>query len=140
MEEITLIALVYVGKKPWTMDNVAGSGKAWNGAGDVQEVTVNQAKRLLKHPDQWALNDPGDASLVDGDITVPVTDSNGRTTEIPAKDLRKPLELMTKPQLVAFALAELKLELRPALSKPKMIDAIEEAQKGPDPLQPGVAP
>lgn len=140
MEKIMMIALVYVGLKPWTMDNVAGSGKAWDGPGDVQEVTVNQAKRLLKHPDQWALNNPEDAALVDGEITVPVTDSNGRTTEIPAKELKKPLELMTKPQLVAYALAELKLELNPVLAKPKMIDAIEEAQKGPEPLQAGVAP
>ncbi|NSX14952.1 hypothetical protein HTY52_12790 [Cupriavidus taiwanensis] len=134
MSAIVLIALAYVGKKPWTLDNVAGSGKAWNGPGDVQEVTVNQARRLLKHPDQWALANPEDAAIVSGEITVQLTAPNGETSEVPATVLKKPIEKMSKPELAAYALAELKLELAPALSKAAMINAIEEAQKGPEPM------
>ncbi|MBB3010630.1 hypothetical protein [Cupriavidus alkaliphilus] len=134
MTAIVLIALEYVGKKPWTLDNVAGSGKAWNGPGDVQEVTVNQARRLLKHPDQWALANPEDAELVDGEVTVQVTHPSGETSEVPAAVLKKPIEKMSKPELAAYALTELKLELAPNLSKKAMIDAIEEAIKGAEPM------
>lgn len=136
----TLIEIEYVGKKPWARDNVAGSGKAWNGPGDVQEVTVNQAKTLLKYPDQWALANEGDASKVDGPVMVKVTDpQSGKSEDVPAAVLAKPLEAMTKAELTAFG-ASIKLTLAPALSKKQMIDAIEEAQKGPEPLKAGVAP
>jgi hypothetical protein len=135
-----MIPIIYVGKKPWTRDNVAGSGKAWDGQGDVQEVTENQAKTLLKYPDQWALADEADADLVAGPVTVPVTDpQSGETRDVPATVLKKPLETMSKAELVTYG-ASIKLTLAPALSKKAMIDAIEEAQKGPEPLQPGVAP
>ncbi|CAN7308359.1 hypothetical protein LJR296_001464 [Cupriavidus necator] len=134
MTAIVLIALVYVGKKPWTLDNVAGSGKAWEGPGDVQEVTVNQARRLLQHPDQWALDNPEDAAIVAGEITVQVTEPSGKTVEVPAAVLKKPIEKMSKPELVAYALAELKLELAPQLSKAGMVNAIEEAIKGAEPM------
>lgn len=135
-----LIPILYVGKKPWTRDNVAGSGKAWNGPGDVQEVTANQAKVLLKYPDQWGLANEADVANVSGPVTVTVTNpQSGETEEIPASVLAKPLETMTKAELTAFG-ASINLSLAPALSKKAMIDAIEEAQKGPEPLQPGVAP
>lgn len=48
-----LVAIVYVGKKPLATDNVARSGKSWNGKGDVQHVTPAQAALLCQHPDQW---------------------------------------------------------------------------------------
>ena len=134
---IVLIALIYVGKKPWTFDNVAGSGKAWSGPGDIQEVTLNQARRLLKHPDQWALANPDDAALVDGEATVQVIEPNGETSDVPASVLKKPFEKMTKPELTAYALAELKLELPQSLSKAGMVNAIEEALKGPEPMTEG---
>jgi hypothetical protein len=135
-----MIPIIYVGKKPWTRDNVAGSGKAWEGPGDVQEVTENQAKVLLKYPDQWALADEADAANVAGPVTVAVTDlQSGETTDVPADSLKKPLETMSKAELTAYG-ASIKLKLPAALSKKDMIDAIEEAQKGPEPLQPGVAP
>ncbi|MDE4918270.1 hypothetical protein ACUXAV_000309 [Cupriavidus metallidurans] len=135
-----MIEIIYVGKKPWTRDNVAGSGKAWDGPGDVQEVTENQAKVLLKYPDQWALANEKDAEKVGGPVTVAVTDTQtGVTTDVPATVLAKPYEKMNKAELVTFG-ASIKLALDPAMSKKAMIDAIEEAQKGPEPLQPGVAP
>lgn len=135
-----MIDIIYVGKKPWTRDNVAGSGKAWAGNGDVQQVTENQAKALLKYPDQWALAHDKDAAKVDGPITVAVTDpQSGVTTEVPAAVLAKPLESMSKAELTAYG-ASINLKLAPALSKKQMIDAVEEAQKGPEPLHAGVAP
>ncbi|CAG2132510.1 hypothetical protein [Cupriavidus numazuensis] len=137
MTAIVLIALMYVGKKPWTFDNVAGSGKAWDGPGDVQEVTVNQARRLLQHPDQWALANQEDAALVSGEVTVQVTEPSGKTVEVPATVLKKPFEKMSKPELAAYAKTELKLDLLPALSKAAMINAIEEALKGPEPMTEG---
>ncbi len=45
----------YVGKKPFATDNVASSRKVWNGPGDVQLVTEEQAKILTSYKDQWAL-------------------------------------------------------------------------------------
>ncbi|AOY90560.1 hypothetical protein BKK79_00985 [Cupriavidus sp. USMAA2-4] len=135
-----MIPIEYVGKKPWTRDNVAGSGKAWEGPGDVQEVCVNQARMLLKHPDQWALANPDDAALVDGPVMVAVTDpGTGEQTEVTQDSLAKPLEKMSKAELAAYA-ASIKLSLQPTLNKKQIIDAIELAEKGPDPLQAGVTP
>ena len=56
----------YIGKKPTKQDNVAGTGKTWNGAGDVQEVSDLAAERLLKHSDAFALDD-GAASKTDAE-------------------------------------------------------------------------
>lgn len=135
-----MIDIVYVGNKPWTMDNVAGSGKAWDGPGDVQTVSENQAKILLRYPDQWGLADEADAQAVEGPVTVSVTDpGTGEQTEVTEDSLKKPLENMTKVELAAYG-ASINLKLAPALSKKQMVDAIEEAQKGPEPLQQGVAP
>jgi hypothetical protein len=44
----------YVGKKDFAVDSVTGSGKCWNGAGDIQSVTDEQGIKLLKHPDEFA--------------------------------------------------------------------------------------
>lgn len=135
-----MIGIVYVGLKPWARDNVAGSGKSWAGRGDVQEVSENQAKMLLKYPDQWGLDNPEDADQLGGPVMVSVIDpTTGEKTEVAQSSLAKPLEKMSKAELAAFG-AKMKLSLAPTLSKKQMIDAIEEAQKGPEPLQPGVAP
>lgn len=135
-----MIGIVYVGLKPWARDNVAGSGKSWAGRGDVQEVSENQAKMLLKYPDQWGLENPEDADRLGGPVTVSVIDpTTGEKTEVAQSSLAKPLEKMSKAELAAFG-ARMKLSLAPTLSKKQMIDAIEEAEKGPEPLQPGVAP
>ena len=60
-----LVPVVYVGNKPHAFDNIAHSGKSWQGKGDVQEVTDAQAKLLLKYPDQWALANEADRAAVD---------------------------------------------------------------------------
>jgi hypothetical protein len=43
----------YVGKKPFAVDPVAGSGKTWNGNGDIQTMTDKQGEMLCKYPDQF---------------------------------------------------------------------------------------
>lgn len=53
----------YIGKKEFFPDFVAQSGKSWNGYGDVQEVTDDQAKKLLVHDDEFAEKGAHDALL-----------------------------------------------------------------------------
>ena len=45
--------LRYVGKKPWAIDSVGGTGTLWNGNGDIQEVPDDVGAKLLGYPDQW---------------------------------------------------------------------------------------
>lgn len=52
-----MVALRYVGAKPSKVDTLAGSRVTWRGPGDVREVPLDAAKRLLRHPDVWALPD-----------------------------------------------------------------------------------
>jgi hypothetical protein len=51
------VAIEYVGNKPFSVDNVAGTGICWHGKGDIQDVPVSAAETLLKYPDQWATAD-----------------------------------------------------------------------------------
>lgn len=130
----TLINIVYVGKKPTAYDNVAKSGKCWNGNGDVQEVTEDQAKQLLKFPDQWQLADEADREAVDTPTTVEVKDEEGNDVQVDAADLGKPLEKMTKPELVALAKARWGKELDVSKAKKLLIDAIEEFERDLEPV------
>lgn len=129
-----LIKIVYVGKKPFAYDNVAKSGKCWQGNGDVQEVTVSQAKQLLKHPDQWDVVDPDDAGIVNTQTTTEVTDEDGENVQVTSADLAKPLEKMTKPELVALAKAKWGKELDVSKAKKLLIDAIEEFERDLEPV------
>lgn len=126
-----LVDIKYVGKKPFALDNVAGSGKLWNGNGDVQTVTANQAKILLKYPDQWALANAEDATMVDQPVTIEVetgTDDQGQAQveQVDTESLGKPLERMTKPELVAFAKVKFNADLDVSKGKKALIDQIEE--------------
>lgn len=56
MAELTAVPVEYVGKKPFAVDNVAGSGKVWAGKGDVQMVSEDKALKLANFPDQWKIN------------------------------------------------------------------------------------
>lgn len=55
----------YIGKKDFFPDFIAQSGKSWNGYGDVQEVTDDQAKKLLVHDDEFAEQGAHDALLAE---------------------------------------------------------------------------
>lgn len=127
----TLVDIKYVGKKPFALDNVAGSGKLWNGSGDIQTVTIAQSKILLKYPDQWALANAEDATKVEQPATIEVetgTDDQGQTQveQVDTESLGKPLERMTKPELVAFAKVKFNAELDVSKGKKALIDQIEE--------------
>ena len=124
------ISIKYVGKKPHAFDNVANSGKSWAGAGDVQAVTVAQAKELLKYPDQWALENEADkARLGVGTEPITVDDGKGGSTEINPDDLDgNRLEAMTKAELIAYA-QTLGKDLKHQTAKADMVNQIEEWQK-----------
>ncbi len=121
-----LIPIVYVGRKQFAIDNVAGSRKIWNGKDDIQEVTAAQAKTLLKFPDQWSLLEPKDKTTVDANAGTTVQDADGDSVTVQDEDLAKPIEKMTKPELVAFAKVKLGKDLNPTLGKKTMIDQVEE--------------
>lgn len=123
-----LVPVVYVGNKPHAFDNIAHSGKSWQGKGDVQEVTDAQAKLLLKYPDQWALANEADRAAVEAPVSIQSTDEAGEAVTIDPDDLKKPLEKMNKAELFALAKQSWDKELNPAMTKKAMIDQIEEWQ------------
>lgn len=123
-----LVPVVYVGNKPHAFDNIAHSGKSWQGKGDVQEVTDAQAKLLLKYPDQWALANEADRATVDAPVSIQSQDENGEAVTIDPDDLKKPLEKMNKAELSALAKQSWDKELDHAMTKKAMIDQIEEWQ------------
>ena len=123
-----LVQVVYVGNKPHAFDNVAHSGKCWEGKGDVQEVTDAQAKLLLKYPDQWALANEADRAAVDAPVSIQSQDEDGEAVTIDPDDLKKPLEKMNKAELSALAKQSWDKELDQAMTKKAMIDQIEEWQ------------
>lgn len=130
----TLIKIVYVGKKPTAYDNVAKTGKCWNGQGDVQEVTEDQAKQLLKYPDQWDVVDADDAGILSTQSTTEVTGEDGEQVHVGADALKKPLERMRKEELVALAKAKWGKELDAKKAKKLLIDAIEEFDRDLEPV------
>lgn len=121
-----LVPLVYVGNKPTAYDNIARSGKTWNGHGDIQEVTEAQAKLLLKYPDQWTLFDADDTERVTRIESVKVVDEDGERVAIDPEAFQKPLEKMTKTEMVAYARDRWGRLLDIGMAKKMMIDQIEE--------------
>ncbi|MFA5630340.1 MAG: hypothetical protein WC997_02410 [Porticoccaceae bacterium] len=119
------VSVVYVGKKPFAFDNVAGSKKSWDGNGDVQNVTPAQAAILIKYPDQWALVNTDDEQEVQQPviITTPEGDS------INAEELEKPLEKMNKTELSAYAQSKFNKTFGARVGKADMINMIEEWQQ-----------
>lgn len=125
-----LIPIVYLGNKEFAVDNVAHSGKTWSGNGDVQRVTHAQAKMLLKHPKIWGLQNESDADTVAKPVEVEVKDEDGEMVTVDTDDLRKPLEKMTKPELIAFAYTRWGKYLDARRPNKLLIDQIEELQRG----------
>lgn len=127
------VRIEYVGKKPFAGDNVAKSGKIWNGPGDVQEVTVTQAKTLLKYPDQWALENPESATLLDAPKLVEVSNGNDTTT-VDVNNLNGPVEKMTATELRAFANEKYGKTFKGGLSRAVLLDEVNELIKTATPL------
>lgn len=127
-----LVQVVYVGRKAFSVDNVARSGKCWNGKGDVHEVTPAQAKILTSYADQWALVNPDDAEIVQAPQPVIVTGEGGQKVQIdPASIKGTALERMSKPELLAHALTVHKKDLDARKSKKNLIDEIEALERDP---------
>lgn len=114
------VKIVYVGKKPTATDNVARSGKTWMGNGDIQEVTLPQAKILLKYPDQWAMApDQEKPEGGGGDGSSPGDDND------PNKDSNTGVEKMTKDELIKFSKDTFNVDLPNTFTKKQLIDEVE---------------
>lgn len=100
---MTTIAVQYVGRKPFAVDNVAHSGKTWEGAGSVQQVSVQQAKVLTSYKDQWQLENPDDQELLDAPTVILLQDASGDEVQVDPAALDKHLEKMTANELRAYA-------------------------------------
>lgn len=130
----TKVKVKYVGKKPFAVDNVARSGRCWAGAGDVQEVTDAQAQILISYADQWALDNEADASLIKEPEPIKTDMSDGTEVDVSPEELTKPLELMTKAELVAYAMQKYGQKIDGRSSTKQLIDQIEEFQTTLPPL------
>lgn len=129
MSIITLIKIQYVGAKPFAIDNVAGTRKIWNGNGDIQEVNDRAARVLLKYPDQWALANPDDQAMVDTPEMVQARDEDGNLVDLTADELSRPIERMTKVELVALAKRKWNRDLDIDQTKKVLLDSIEELMR-----------
>jgi hypothetical protein len=127
-----LIKLVYVGNKPAAYDNIARSGKTWNGKGDVQEVTDAQAKLLLKFPDQWQLVDAKDKAAIEAPVAISVTGEAGEDVIVDPETFKQPIEKLSKSELSAYALNKWGKDLSANKNRKDMIDQIEEWERDLD--------
>ena len=128
------IEIAYVGKKPAAYDNVAKSGKCWNGYGDTQFVTPDQARVLLRYPDQWALAHEEDAFMVNAPTSTVVQGEDGQSVRVMDSELTKPLEKMSKSELAAFAKAKFGKKLDARKATKELIDTIEEFERDLEPV------
>lgn len=127
------VAVAYVGRKPQAHDNVAGSGKMWNGYGDIQEVSPEQARILTRYPDQWELAEENDYDKTDQSIMQTVKLHNEEEVQVNKEELlNKPLDKMNKTDLYAFAVIKFGKLLPVELSKKQLHDEIEELLKNSD--------
>lgn len=124
-----LVPLKYVGNKPTAYDNIARSGKTWEGKGDIQEVTEAQAKILTKFPDQWVLADKSDEDRVNAPSNIKVVDEDGDAVVISPESFKKPIEKMTKAEIVAYAKDRWGKDLEVTLAKKALIDLVEEFER-----------
>jgi hypothetical protein len=125
------IKVEYVGKKPFAIDNVARSGKAWNGNGDVQEVTPSQAKILTSYSDQWQLVDTQDQGALEAPVQVTVEGANGQAETIDTDSLGIPLEKMNATQLKAYAKHKHGKDLPLNRGRRVLLDEVIALENGP---------
>lgn len=78
------VYLRYVGKKPWSVDSIGGTGTIWNGNGDIQPVPAEVAEKLINYPDQWELAEPMRPARK-GKQTAPAKDEEPVKDEEPIK-------------------------------------------------------
>lgn len=124
-----MIELRYIGRKAWAIDPVGGSGVIWDGKGDVQGVSVNAARKILKHPDEWELANPEDASRLEVNTAHQTVDEDGKNVEIDDADLKKPFEKMSKAELKVYAKLRFGRDLSMSASRATLADQVEEFEK-----------
>lgn len=129
-----MVKIKYVGRKATAIDNVAGSGKIWAGAGDVQEVTAQQARKLVLYADQWALENEKDLKLIAKEPVTRFINPDGDRVEIKESALNRALEKLSHDELRAFALENFQKSFRPDATRTSMMNDIEELQAGMDPF------
>lgn len=135
--QLLKIKIQYVGKKPSAVDNVARSGITWNGNGDVKEVTPDQAKILLKFPDQWALASEvidgeseskaqanEDNAQLDQPKLIQVDGADGKEVAVNADELGIPLEKMSHSQLRAYAVDKFDKKFATNISRKTLLDEV----------------
>lgn len=116
------IRVEYIGKKPFAIDNVSGSGKSWEGPGDVQVVTEEQAEKLASYADQWRI--VGEAGAKTNESAVAALKELGAdpTVSTPAADVAQ--------AAAAAAASAARGSRKPAGKKPTVsTPAAEEAFK-----------
>lgn len=125
----------YIGRKATAVDNVANSNTTWSGPGDVQTVTDRQARILVSFADQWVLDDDSESIAVRREPSTVFINPAGDRVEIPESALKKPLEHMDADELRAYALEHYQKSMHPRAGRKRMIDEIEEMQRGMDPFK-----
>ena len=124
------VRVEYCGNKSFCVDNVARSGKSWEGKGDVQEVTQAQAKILVSYSDQWKLADDETANL-DQPTIITVQDGQGATTQIEEGELSIPVDKMTVVQLIAYAQTKFGKTFKPKTPRKVLLDEVILLEHGP---------
>lgn len=99
----------YIGKKDFFPDFIAQSGKSWNGYGDVQEVTDDQAKKLLVHDDEFAEQGAHDALLVEQEAVAAAeaariaAEPAGSPPPAPDQGIQQPAQEVSAPASAGLA-------------------------------------
>lgn len=134
-----LVKVQYIGSKTAAYDNVARSGQSWQGYGDIKEVTDVQAKILIKFADQWMLVDEADQARIESPESIKVVDEDGDTVVIDPEAFGKPIERMTKAEIVAYAKNKFGRDVDVNKAKKALIDLVEEFERDLD-VTVGVGP
>lgn len=132
-----MVEVKYVGSKPFAIDNVARSGKTWQGNGDVQTVTDPQAKRLTGYPDQWVLADPKDAGKLAVKGQVETVGADGKPELVDEIALKSPLEKMDAGELIAYAKQHYGKTFKHQMGRKRLLDEVEALVRSQDAIDPG---
>ena len=129
-----MIELRYIGRKAWAVDPVAGTPTVWDGPGDIQGVSVGAARKILRHPDEWELANPEDASRLEVNTSHTTTDEEGHLVEVDDADLKKPVDKMSRAELKVYAKTKFGRDVSASTSRAHLIDQIEEFEKTLNPV------
>jgi hypothetical protein len=129
-----MIDIRYIGRKAWAIDSVGQSGIVWDGQGDVKPVPVGAARKILKHPDEWELANPDDASRLHVNTAHHATDEEGKLVEVDDADLKKPIEKMSRVELKVYAKLKFGKDIDARSARAHLIDQVEEFERTANPV------